>query len=561
MPPSASTSACSTAWAPSRSARTSASPPPRRRRTSRPTSPSFPVCGAASTPSWRSARRNKEVATLFGRVRPIPEIAASNQGLRANAERMALNAPFQGTAADIIKIAMIRLDAALPKAGLKARLVLQVHDELVLEAPAGKSPRFAGWCPRSWRGPPGSRSDWPWTSAPAGTGWKRSDPRGCAPRSSRGREPRDPGLDRHCAPRVILGEPRIFLAGLRYTSRTHATLETSLAPGGTARRGDPLGRGRPGSASRACSDAPVDACAGGCTGPCARGCAGTRDGAAGCARDRSRGAGARGFDRAARSGTRRSSSWRSCRPTIPSVSQPRSRPPFRKSSNFADAAVSVGDYVSVHVDPAGRAMAVRRERDPIPSLSAEELKSLSRWLFSPSRKGARPSRLGRLSHRALHRGPCAEDPPDGLRADHADDTHSHSVSWPSDNDWLESRHPSPPTDATVPIDQVDVAPSRRRRPGPRTRSRGRSRSSSGCGGQGRAHRSRDSPRGQRSCPVVLLPQGHEHVGDSPRADRRGSRRQLERAHALRSDLLLDRDQADRGAAAATGGFGAGSRKQ
>ncbi len=81
------------------------------------------------------ARATKEVATLFGRVRPIPEIAASNAGVRANAERMALNAPFQGTAADIIKIAMIRLDAALPRAGLAARIVLQVHDELVLEAP------------------------------------------------------------------------------------------------------------------------------------------------------------------------------------------------------------------------------------------------------------------------------------------------------------------------------------------------------------------------------------------------------------------------------------------
>ena len=82
------------------------------------------------------AREKKEVATLFGRVRPIPEIAASNGAVRANAERMALNAPFQGTAADIIKIAMIRLDAALPKAGLAARMVLQVHDELVLEAPS-----------------------------------------------------------------------------------------------------------------------------------------------------------------------------------------------------------------------------------------------------------------------------------------------------------------------------------------------------------------------------------------------------------------------------------------
>ncbi len=81
------------------------------------------------------ARERKEVSTLFGRVRPIPEIASSNAGVRANAERMALNAPFQGTAADIIKIAMIRLDAALAKAGLAARIVLQVHDELVLEVP------------------------------------------------------------------------------------------------------------------------------------------------------------------------------------------------------------------------------------------------------------------------------------------------------------------------------------------------------------------------------------------------------------------------------------------
>ncbi len=82
-----------------------------------------------------AARENREVTTLFGRVRPIPEIASSNGAVRANAERMALNAPFQGTAADIIKIAMIRLDAALPRAGLATRLVLQVHDELVLEAP------------------------------------------------------------------------------------------------------------------------------------------------------------------------------------------------------------------------------------------------------------------------------------------------------------------------------------------------------------------------------------------------------------------------------------------
>jgi DNA polymerase-1 len=81
------------------------------------------------------ARRTREVRTLFGRVRPIPDIAASNGAVRGNAERMALNAPFQGSAADIIKIAMIRLDEALATRRLATRLLLQVHDELVLESP------------------------------------------------------------------------------------------------------------------------------------------------------------------------------------------------------------------------------------------------------------------------------------------------------------------------------------------------------------------------------------------------------------------------------------------
>jgi DNA polymerase-1 len=86
------------------------------------------------------ARRTREVTTLFGRVRPIPEIAASNPNVRGNAERMALNAPFQGSAADIIKIAMIRLDKELSRLGSGARLLLQVHDELVLEAPDEEVP-------------------------------------------------------------------------------------------------------------------------------------------------------------------------------------------------------------------------------------------------------------------------------------------------------------------------------------------------------------------------------------------------------------------------------------
>ncbi len=82
------------------------------------------------------ARRTHEVTTIFGRVRPIPDIQASNGMVRGNAERMALNAPFQGSAADIIKIAMVRLDQSLREEGFQARLLLQVHDELVLEAPA-----------------------------------------------------------------------------------------------------------------------------------------------------------------------------------------------------------------------------------------------------------------------------------------------------------------------------------------------------------------------------------------------------------------------------------------
>jgi DNA polymerase-1 len=95
----------------------------------------FPSVRATLDGILADARRTREVRTLFGRVRPIPDIAASNGAVRGNAERMAVNAPFQGTAADIIKIAMIRLDAALAREGRKSRLVLQVHDELVLEAP------------------------------------------------------------------------------------------------------------------------------------------------------------------------------------------------------------------------------------------------------------------------------------------------------------------------------------------------------------------------------------------------------------------------------------------
>ncbi len=76
------------------------------------------------------------VETLEGRRRYLPELSASNRNTRAFGERVARNAPIQGTAADIIKIAMVNVDKRLTKEGLSARLILQVHDELIVEAPA-----------------------------------------------------------------------------------------------------------------------------------------------------------------------------------------------------------------------------------------------------------------------------------------------------------------------------------------------------------------------------------------------------------------------------------------
>jgi DNA polymerase-1 len=81
------------------------------------------------------ARRDMKVKTLFGRVRPIPDINSKNINQRGFAERTAVNTPLQGTAADLIKIAMIRIDALVRERGLKSRMTLQVHDELVFEVP------------------------------------------------------------------------------------------------------------------------------------------------------------------------------------------------------------------------------------------------------------------------------------------------------------------------------------------------------------------------------------------------------------------------------------------
>jgi DNA polymerase-1 len=81
------------------------------------------------------ARREMKVKTLFGRVRPIPDIHSKNYNLRGFAERTAVNTPLQGTAADLIKVAMIRIDAELRERKLRSKMLLQVHDELVFEVP------------------------------------------------------------------------------------------------------------------------------------------------------------------------------------------------------------------------------------------------------------------------------------------------------------------------------------------------------------------------------------------------------------------------------------------
>ena len=82
-----------------------------------------------------TTRRDGSVRTLFGRLRPIPDIESRNANARGFAERTAVNTPLQGTAADLIKLAMIALDRKLAERKLKTRMVLQVHDELLFEVP------------------------------------------------------------------------------------------------------------------------------------------------------------------------------------------------------------------------------------------------------------------------------------------------------------------------------------------------------------------------------------------------------------------------------------------
>ncbi len=85
------------------------------------------------------AKEKGYALTIYGRRRPMPELRSSNYNTRSFGERVAMNMPIQGSAADIIKIAMVHVDKALKDAGLKGRLVLQIHDELIVDAPEGEA--------------------------------------------------------------------------------------------------------------------------------------------------------------------------------------------------------------------------------------------------------------------------------------------------------------------------------------------------------------------------------------------------------------------------------------
>jgi len=102
--------------------------------------------------TMEEARRRGYVETLFGRRRYIPELKDKNFNVRSLGERLATNSPLQGSAADLIKIAMIRIHAALRAAHLATRMVLQVHDELVFEVPEGERAAAADVVKREMEG-------------------------------------------------------------------------------------------------------------------------------------------------------------------------------------------------------------------------------------------------------------------------------------------------------------------------------------------------------------------------------------------------------------------------
>ena len=134
----------------------------------------FPAVKAFIDETIAEAEERGFVNTLMGRRRNIPELRSGNPQRRGLGERLAVNTVIQGTAADIIKVAMVRCHRALAEAGLETELVLQIHDELLFEGPEGEM-EAAAEIARTEMWPPSSsirrsRS----TSASGPTGWRRN---------------------------------------------------------------------------------------------------------------------------------------------------------------------------------------------------------------------------------------------------------------------------------------------------------------------------------------------------------------------------------------------------
>ena len=99
----------------------------------------FPKVSGYMDKTIADARACGYVSTLFGRRRALPELTSANRNIRASGERMARNTPIQGTAADVIKLAMVRVWRRLRDEKMESRLILTVHDELIVEAPEAEA--------------------------------------------------------------------------------------------------------------------------------------------------------------------------------------------------------------------------------------------------------------------------------------------------------------------------------------------------------------------------------------------------------------------------------------
>jgi DNA polymerase-1 len=128
----------------------------------------FPRVAAFMKATIEQATEEGYVATLFGRRRQIPELKARNWNVRTLGERLAVNTVIQGTAADVMKLAMIGAHRALQREGLRARLILTIHDELLFEAPPDEVKAVKALVEREMVTPWGDRE--PPLAVEAGTG-------------------------------------------------------------------------------------------------------------------------------------------------------------------------------------------------------------------------------------------------------------------------------------------------------------------------------------------------------------------------------------------------------